>query len=180
MVLPPGLHVQVLNYNSREPYAEVKHGSNTYVIGQAGEEFVVQVQADAEAFRTTPMIRATLKIDGRFLNYILTLDGEYDSGVFKGYVVTDAQGESRYRPFVFAVPQTVLEATQTALPPTLAGQLSVSFAHVKSGSKPSRPHVPRKARKEVDPSLFVKFDEGESGWAEMLQPLWPLCDALKL
>ena len=166
MVLPPGLGVQVLNYDSCEPYAQVKHGSDTYVVGRAGEQFVVEVQADAEAFRTTPMIRATLKLDGRFLNYNITLDEENDSCVFEGYKVTDEQGQERNRPFVFATPQTTPDEAQTALPPAQAGQLSVSFTHVRSGSKKS---VPWKAGKEVDPSLFVKFDEGESDRAELLQ-----------
>lgn len=169
MVLPSGLHVRVLNYDSFEPYAEVKQGSNTYVVGQPGESFVVEVQGDADAFRTTPMIRATLKLDGRFLDYSMTLDEEYDFCVFEGYVVIDEQGEERNRPFVFAAPQTIPDETHTALPPTQAGQLSVSFTHVKSGSVPSRSIVPWKARKEVVPSLFVKFDEGKSDRAEMLQ-----------
>ncbi len=122
--------VDVLRPNDAGPYADISHGSEKYVVGIPDQPFEVKVTAPQAVFRSSPLLRVSLTVEGQSCGIANMLNNSTPSSSFKGFVST-VKGKHVTSQFLFGAAQTDFQAPTTALGTSQTGGLSIKIEHVQ-------------------------------------------------
>lgn len=125
-----GWQVDVLRPNDAGPYADISHGSEKYVVGIPDQPFEVRVTVPQAVFRSSPLLRVNLTVEGQSCGVSKTLNSFSPSSSFKGFVST-VKGKHVTSQFLFGAAQTDFQAPTTAPGVSQTGGLSISIEHIE-------------------------------------------------
>jgi len=136
--------VDVLRPNDAGPYADISHGSENYVVGIPDQPFEVKVTAPQAVFRSSPLLRVSLTVEGQSCGIANMLNNFTPSSSFKGFVST-VKGKHVTSQFLFGAAQTDFQAPTTALGTSQTGGLSIKIEHVQQAQVSSHAAAAPKA-----------------------------------
>ncbi len=121
--------VDVLRPDDAGPYADISHGIEKYVVGIPDQPFEVRVTAPQAVFRSAPLLRVSLNVEGQSCGISKILNSFGPSSSFKGFVST-VKGKHVISQFLFGAAQTDFQAPTTASGTCQTGGLSIDIEHV--------------------------------------------------
>ncbi len=156
MKFSDGWQVDVLRPNDAGPYADISHGSDKYVVGIPDQPFEVKVTVPQAVFRSSPLLRVSLTVEGQSCGISKILNSISSSPSFKGFVST-VKGKHVTSQFLFGAAQTDFQAPATAAGTSQTGGLSINIEHIEQ--MPG--HLPPPAQVSSHAAAAPKAIEGK-------------------